>query len=92
MQFIIVRKGKNSGYYEVYHQLIAVVKEVALVEAAEYLSDGGAPLTGDPKDTFEVFQVVSHPLSARLSSLAATKKDREFTKEFLLKVLKEGEK
>jgi len=92
MQFIIVRKSKNSGYYEVYHQLAAVAKDTALVEAAEYLSDGGAPLTGDPKDIFEVFQVVSHPLSVRLSCLSTINKDRELTKELLLKVLNEGEK
>ncbi len=89
--FVILRLHLGSRYYETYHTLKSVTADEALKEAADYLSDGGAPAAGDPGDTFEVAQIISHPVRARHSFLAATQKNHDRVREILLRILKEGE-
>lgn len=92
--FFIVRRSKDSDNYEVYRALKSTTQSDAINEAAEYLSDNGAPATGENTDLFEVAQIVSKPLRALLSVLAATRttqERRQAASKVLARVLQEGE-
>jgi len=101
--FIILRRSKDGEGCETYHKLEAKNAEDALVEAAEYLSDGGAPAAGELDDIFEVaqiisgsMQIISKPMRAEFSVLAATRVTTEAGKKrvkgMLWQILKNGEK
>lgn len=95
MKFVILRKSFGCESYEVYYTLKAESVENALVEAAEYLSDDGAPATGEPEDVCIVAHVISKPITAGFSVLVATiftktENDKKQAKDVLLEKLRAG--